>query len=399
MRPSGHLPTLIASFLHFDVSFMLWVLLGALGIAIAESTGLTPAEKGLVVAIPTLSGSLLRVPMGILGDRLGGKRVGLAMLAFLFLPLAIGWQMGGGLPTLVAVGLLLGVAGASFAVALPLASRWYGPERQGLAMGIAAAGNSGTVIANLAAPQLAAHVGWHNVLGLAMVPLALVLVAFALLAKDSPSRPPGQSLGTSLSVLADHDIWRFSLLYGVTFGGYVGLSSFLPLFLHDQYGADAVLAGLLTSAAAFIGSGIRPIGGYIADRIGGVRLLSVLLLGIGGAYAVGAVSPPLWWMVLVTMVLMACLGMGNGAVFQLVPQRFRQQIGIATGVVGAIGGLGGFLLPTLLGLIKQTSGSFGPGFAVLAGLAVVALGVVRALVAIEHGWRFGAEGAPSIEAA
>src|SRR5688500_7721232 len=182
----GHLPTLLASFLHFDLSFMLWVLLGALGIFIAQDLKLSPAEKGMMVAIPILSGSLLRVPIGLLSDRYGGKRVGVAMLAFLFLPLLLGWQLGDSLPSLLAVGLMLGTAGASFAVALPLASRWYPPQRQGLVMGIAAAGNSGTVIANLLAPRLAEAVGWHNVLGLAMLPLALVLVAFALLAKDSP---------------------------------------------------------------------------------------------------------------------------------------------------------------------------------------------------------------------
>src|SRR5262245_29488508 len=178
--PTGHWPTLLASFLHFDLSFMLWVLLGALGIYITESLKLSPAQKGLMVAIPILSGSLLRVPLGLLSDRLGGKRVGVGMLIFLFLPLALGWQTGKDLPSLIAVGLMLGTAGASFAVALPLASRWYPAGRQGLVMGIAAAGNSGTVIANLLAPRLADKVGWHNVLGLAMAPLAVVLVAFLM---------------------------------------------------------------------------------------------------------------------------------------------------------------------------------------------------------------------------
>ena len=203
----GHLPTLIASFLHFDLSFMLWVLLGALGIYIAESVGLSPAEKGLMVAVPILSGSLLRIPLGLLSDRMGGKRIGIGLLAFLFVPLALGWQAGTSLPTLLAIGLMLGTAGASFAVALPLASRWYPPERQGLAMGIAAAGNSGTAIANLIAPMLADRVGWHNVLGLAMLPLALVLVAFILMAKDSPERTTGLPVSHYLRSLRHRDLW------------------------------------------------------------------------------------------------------------------------------------------------------------------------------------------------
>ncbi|MBV9895249.1 MAG: NarK/NasA family nitrate transporter [Chloroflexi bacterium] len=385
--PSGHVPTLIASFLHFDVSFMLWVLLGALGIYIAESAGLSPAQKGLIVAIPTLSGSLMRIPVGVLSDRLGAKPVGVALLAFLFVPLAIGWQVGTNLPVLVAVGLMLGTAGASFAVALPLASRWYGPERQGLAMGVAAAGNSGTVIANLAAPQLANLFGWHSVLALAMIPLAVVLAAFTLLAKESPNRPPRQSAQAYVRALRVGDMWWFALLYSITFGGYVGLSSFLPLFFHDQYGASAVVAGVITSGGAFIGSSVRPIGGYIADKVGGVKLLSVLLLGICIAYGLSATSPSLALMVLVVLTLMACLGLGNGAVFQLVPQRFRDNIGMATGVVGAIGGLGGFLVPILLGSMNQATESFGPGFAVLAVAAFAGFCMLRLLAAVAHGWR------------
>src|SRR5581483_11172549 len=161
--PRGHRPTLVAAFLHFDLSFMLWVLLGALGVYIAESAGLSPAQKGVVVATPLLSGALLRIPLGLLSDRFGSKPVGAGMLAFLGVPLLLGWLAGDDLPALLGIGLLLGTAGASFAVALPLASRWYPAERQGLVMGIAAAGNSGTVLANLIAPRLAEAVGWHNV--------------------------------------------------------------------------------------------------------------------------------------------------------------------------------------------------------------------------------------------
>lgn len=218
LEQRGHLPTLIASFLHFDMSFMLWVLLGALGVYIAEEAGLTPAEKGLMVAIPILSGSLIRVPLGALSDRIGGRSVGLAMLAFLFVPLAMGWRAGHTLPELTAVGLMLGVAGGSFAVALPMASRWYPPERQGLVMGIAAAGNSGVVIANLAAPHLAQAVGWHNVLALAMAPLALVLAAFFFMARDEPNAISRQPVRLYLSRLRHGDLWWFCFLYSVTFG-------------------------------------------------------------------------------------------------------------------------------------------------------------------------------------
>ena len=345
----GHKPTVFAAFLHFDLSFMIWVLLGALGVSISETLGLSAAQKGLMVAIPILSGSLLRIPLGLLSDRFGGRRVGLGMLLALFIPLIVGWRSGTSLDVLVAVGLMLGVAGASFAVVLPLASRWYPPERQGLVMGIAAAGNSGTVVANLVAPRVAAVVGWQNVLGLTMIPLVLVLVTFWYLAKDSPTRVTQPSLRSYLTALRERELWWFCLFYSVTFGGYVGLSSFMPLLLRDQYQVPAVTAGYLTALAALAGSGLRPVGGWVADKLGGVRMLSVLLAGIAAMYLAASRLPALTPMIVILVAAMVFLGLGNGAVFQLVPQCFRRQIGIATGVVGAVGGLGGFMLPTMLG--------------------------------------------------
>lgn len=386
---TGHLPTLIACFLHFDLSFMLWVLLGSLGVFAASAAGLNVAQKGLMVAVPILSGSLLRIPLGILGDRIGGRRAGVALLAFLFVPLSLGWLRASSFSSLLAVGLTLGVGGASFAVALPLASRWYPPERQGLAMGIAAAGNSGTVLTNLVAPRLANVYGWHAVFGLAMVPLAVVLVAFALLARDTPAVTTRQPL-RPLALLQHPDLWWLCTFYAVTFGGYVGLSSFLPIFFRDQFAVTPVNAGYLTALAAFAGSGARPVGGWLADKVGGVRLLAALLVCIAGAYALIARLPPLASIEVLLVFGMMCLGMANGAVFQVVPQRFPREIGAATGIIGALGGLGGFALPTLLGAMKQRTGSFGAGFATLALAALVAAIVLLVLVASQSRWRMRA---------
>jgi len=379
---------LFAAFLHFDLSFMLWVLPGALGIYISEGLRLSPFEKGLVVAVPILSGALLRLPMGLLSDRTGGKHLGTAMLLFLFLPLALAWQLGHSFEAWLLTGALLGVAGASFAVALPLASRWYPAERQGLVMGVAAAGNSGTVIANLAAPRLAGVFGWNNVLGLAMLPLALVLAVFALAAKDSPRRGPAESQAMPVGgLMRQADLWWFCLLYCVTFGGYVGLSSFLPLFLRDQYGFSAVTAGSLTAMIVFAGSASRPIGGHLADRFGGARLLSVLLVVAALAYSGIATLPAATAMVASALLLVVSLGMGNGAVFQVVPRRFEREIGVVTGIVGAFGGLGGFLLPTVLGAVKGLTGSFGPGFLALSVGAFFAAVMLRRLRALSLDWR------------
>lgn len=384
----GHLPTLIASFLHFDLSFMLWVLLGSLGIYIADSAGLTPSQTGLMVAVPILSGSLLRIPMGLLSDRVGGKLTGIALLAFLFIPLSLGWQFGNSLPSLLGIGLLLGTAGASFAVALPLASRWYPPNHQGLVLGIAAVGNSGAVAANLLAPRLAGLVGWHNVLALAMVPLAVVLVAFLIMAKDKPGRSGGSKTSRYLAALKQGDLWWLCIFYGVTFGGYVGLSSFLPIFFRDQYGVSLVQAGYLTALAACAGSCVRPVGGYLGDRFGGVPILSALLVITSGLCALASGLPSLGLAVALVVAGMACLGMGSGAVFQLVPGRFPGEIGVTTGVVGALGGLGGFLLPILLSNAKEISGSFGPGLLALAGLALGSFFLLRVLSLVSEGWRF-----------
>ena len=394
----GHKPTVVAAFLHFDLSFMIWVLLGALGVSISESLGLSAAQKGLMVATPILSGSLMRIPLGLLSDRFGGRRVGIAMLLGLFVPLLVGWQAGTSLGTLLGVGLMLGVAGASFAVVLPLASRWYPPERQGLVMGIAAAGNSGTVVANLVAPRIAAVVGWHNVLALTTIPLAIVLVAFSILAKDSPSRVAQPSLTSYLGVLRERELWWFCLFYSVTFGGYVGLSSFMPILLRDQYRLSAVTAGYLTALAALAGSALRPLGGYVADRIGGVRLLSVLFVGIAAMYLAASTLPAIAAMFAALVTAMVCLGLGNGAVFQLVPQCFRRRIGIATGVVGAVGGLGGFLLPMTLGQFKQRTGSYAPGFFMLGSVAMVTLIVLRVLMARSDRWQTSWRGAALAEA-
>ena len=381
----GHLPTLIACFAHFDVCFMLWVLIGALGAFIFDGTHVDAAMKGLVVGVPILTGSLLRVPLGMLGDRIGGRRIGLALLVFLIVPLTLAWQGPGSLGMLIAIGLMLGTAGASFAVVLPLASRWYSAERQGLVMGIAAAGNSGTVITNLVAPRLAAHVGWQGVFGLAMLPLAAVLAAFMIFAREAPARL--RSPRSVRDVLRESDLWWFCLFYSVTFGGYVGLSSFLPLFLRDQHGLAAPSAGLLTAAAAFVGSGARPIGGWLADRLGGRRLLAVSLSTLGLTYALVASGPALQPLTALVLVAMACCGLGNGAVFQLVPIRFRAEIGMVTGIIGAVGGIGGFLLPMLLGMVRQAGGGFGAGFLLLAAAAMSVALVLQVLAVRQAGWR------------
>jgi NNP family nitrate/nitrite transporter-like MFS transporter len=369
---SGHLPTLIAALLYFDVSFMVWVLLGPLAPFLREEFGLSATEQGLVVAVPLLGGACVRPVLGMLGDRIGGRRAGMLGLGLTVVPLLVGWQAAATPVHLYAIGLLLGVAGASFAVALPLASRWYPPEHQGLAMGIAGAGNSGSLLATLAAPRLAERFGWAATFGIMIAPVLAVLIAFALLAKDSPRHRTSLTWRDYLVVLKEPDTLWFSCLYALTFGGFVGFASFLTTFFNDQYQVSKVSAGDFTTLVVLSGSLLRPVGGWLSDRLGGFRLLLLLMVGVTGALGAASALPPLPAVVAIFFVALGLLGMGNGAVFQLVPQRFADRMGLVTGVVGAAGGFGGFFLPSMLGAVKDATGSYGPGLLLLAAVFLAA---------------------------
>ncbi len=382
-RRAGHWPTLLCAFLYFDVSFMVWVLLGALANSIVPEFGLSDAEKGFMVAVPILGGAALRLVLGWTTDHYGARRTGIAGLLLTAVPLLLGWLWADSFTKVLLVGLLLGVAGASFAAALPLASRWYPPQYQGLAMGIAGAGNSGTALAAFFGPRLAEWAGWHAVFGLALVPVLLTLVLFVLFARDSPSQPAPKPLADYLRVLADRDVGWFCAFYAVSFGGFVGLASFLNIFFHSQYGLSRVEAGTFATLCVLAGSFLRPVGGYLADRFGGIRMLTGLYVGVGLTMLGLSLLPPLAWGTLLMFAGMGLLGMGNGSVFQLVPQRFPKEIGVVTGVVGAAGGVGGFFLPTLLGGMKQFTGSFAGGF---LAFALAGLGCAAALAYVSRSW-------------
>ena len=363
---SGHLPTLVSAFLYFDISFMVWVLFGPMTPFIAEQLHLSATQKGLLTAVPLLGGSFFRPILGLLADRWGGRRVGLIGLSLTLVPLILGWHFATHLWQLYGVGFLLGIAGASFAVALPLAGRWYPAEHQGLAMGIAGAGNSGTLIATLFGPRLAQHYGWHAVFAFALLPVGLVLAIFALLALNSPSRTAPKPWSSYGALLRTTDTWRLCLLYSLTFGGFVGLTSFLAVFFHDQYHLSKIAAGDLTTVVVLSGSFLRPVGGWLSDRLGGFRMLLGLFGGVALCLMLTCTLPPVAVVVPLLFVVMGMLGMGNGAVFQMAPQRFPAEIELVTGIVGAAGGLGGFFLPSLLGMLKDVTGTYAAGLGCFA---------------------------------
>ena len=286
-------------------------------------------------------------------------------------------------------GLALGIGGASFAVALPQASRWYPPQYQGVVMGIAGAGNMGVVLDTMFAPTIAEHWGWQAVFGVLLVPMLLILAYYAYAAKDAPGERKPVSLKAYGTLLRDPDSRWFMFFYFITFGGFVGLANALPLYFTVQYHVSGVAAGLLVSLIVAFGSGFRPVGGLLADRIGGIRSLSMFFGVVVAAYLAIAFMPEgpaaptpagwaltempriAWMSVLLFSIGVLALGMGNGAVFQLIPLRFRQEIGLMTGMVGCAGGIGGFFLAKALGLAKGMTGGFGAGFVFFGLLALL----------------------------
>jgi len=382
---SGHKPTLIAAFLYFDLAFMVWVILGPLAPAISASLALTPAEKGFMVATPTLAGAILRVVNGLLVDRIGPKRSGAISQIIVIAGLLSAYLMGvNSFGATIVLGIILGFAGASFAIALPLASRWYPPEHQGKAMGVAGMGNSGTVLAALFAPVLAKLFGWNAVLGLSCIPLAIVFVLYMVMAKDAPGQPAAKSLGTYLEPLKTADAWWLMAFYSVTFGGFVGLAASLPIYFTDRFGLTPIMAGYCTAACVFAGSLVRPMGGALADAIGGCKALSFVFIAAAVALAGVSMAPTVESALALFVLAMLALGVGNGSVFQLVPQRFSKEIGVMTGLVGFAGGIGGFYLASSLGIAKQLTGSFSSGFLIFAGLSALAF---VGLAFVKSKWR------------
>ncbi|CAI8756649.1 MULTISPECIES: MFS transporter [Methylococcus] len=407
-KQAGHWPTLLSAFLYFDVSFMVWVMLGPLSLYITKDLTLPLEEKFTIVAIPILSGAVFRIILGSMADHVGPKPTGI--LAQLLVILGLAYVFGFGLHSKLEVellGLLLGVAGASFAVALPQASRWYPPKFQGVVMGIAGAGNMGVVLDSMIVPWLAEKFGWQAVFGFLLIPLVIVLTVYAVLVKDAPDKRTPVTLANYAAVMKDPDAWWFMFFYSITFGGFVGLGNALPLYFTHWYHVSGIAAGMMVAIVVFAGSMFRPVGGYLADRIGGIRALQILFVVVSLAYlaisfmpegpapealgtakvagwGLGELPAQGWGAVAVFFAGTLALGMGNGSVFQLVPLRFRKEIGVVTGLVGCAGGVGGFFLAKTLGLSWEIQHGFALGFSVFAVLPLLGLG---GLMLVRKRWR------------
>lgn len=430
---SGNWKALLACFLYFDTGFTVWVLLGPLAPFIAKDIAMSPAEQGFLVAVPVLSAAILRVTLGNLFQSYDGKRLALMGIILSSIPPTILLLM----PTvpsytvLLVLGVFLGVGGASFTVALPMAGSNYPPKVQGLVLGLAAAGNIGAVLDGFLFPGLAVKFGWQQATAAALPLLALTAVAVIFWAKDLSTKSDGAArafagfattivglialvlmvhagvfgagktgllllpvFGALLAiavlpqkyrvVLKERDAWVIMLVYSITFGGFVGMSSYVTLLLTNLYQMQKVDAGLLMALFAFTGAMVRPIGGFVADRVTGVRALLILLAAISALDLTFAfLMPPLSGGVVILLGLYLCFGLGNGATFQLVPNRWQTKTGVMTGIVGAAGGIGGFYLPVIMGLAKESTGSYQAGFATFGILAALAFTFV---VVLRHQW-------------
>jgi NNP family nitrate/nitrite transporter-like MFS transporter len=381
LKNSGHWPTLLTAFLYFDFSFMVWTLLGPLGAQIGEALRLSAQEKGLMVAVPILSGAVLRIALGLAVDQFGAKKTGVIAQLIVIGGLLWAWVVGlKDYQATLLLGIVLGFGGASFAVALPQAGRWYPPQMQGLVMGLAGAGNVGTVLDALFAPRVAAAFGWRAVFGLALIPAVLVLVTYIILSKEASVAFRKKRLMDYFNLLKERDAHWFCFYYTVSFGGFVGLASSYVLYFKSEFGLTAVQAGDLAALCTAAGALLRPMGGALADRIGGIRALYRFYTVASLALILAAVGHQLAFNLVMLMIASGSLGMANGSVFQLLPQRFGKDLGVMTGLVGAGGGVGGFYLASSLGYSKGLTGSYLAGltiFALLCCCAIVGLGVVK----------------------
>ena len=375
---SGHAPTLGASFFYFMFSCAIWVINGTMAPFISESFQLSPAQKGLMLSVPIFAGALMRFPLGVLAQYIGRKNATLVEMGGICLAMLYGYFMVESFNDLLAMGVLLGIAGASFGVALSLGSGSFPPRYKGLAMGLVGAGNVGTAVSALLAPPLAQAFGWQAVYGFAAIGILIPMVVMIVFAKEPDDIDTHASFKDHVACLFEKDGWAFSLIYAITFGGFIGLASFLPSYFFDQFHVSKVEAGQLTMLAAFMGAAVRIFGGWLSDHWGGVNTLTAVLAIVAVTLVLcGLATESLPMTVIFLIVCFAALGAGNGATFQLVPLRWPTTTAVAGSMIGEIGALGGGFITNALGLSKQFTGSYASGFYAFAACTVLVLGMLR----------------------
>ncbi len=374
---AGSTRALVLATSAFLVCFTVWGLIPPLAPTFRDKYHLSNVGVGFLVAVPTLLGALARLPLGILAEH-AGRVVFTVLLIGLTIPLALaGFTNSFG--TVLAVSLLLGVAGASFAVGVPFVSSWFSPAKQGFALGIYGMGNFGTAISNLLAPRLEDHFGL-SVVFWCFIPVLLAMAAlFTLLARDAPVPPrPRQRFQDQVQLLRTRPLsWMLALFYFVTFGGLVGITVYLPILLVDKYDITRTDAGMRAAGFVAIATIARPLGGLLADRWTGTVVLDVVFLIVAGLAIILAFEPGMVVLTITVLAIAAMLGAGSGAVFKLVATIFPHDTGTVTGLVGAAGGLGGFFPPLVVSAVHSATGSRAIAFMLLSEFALGCLIINR----------------------
>ena len=333
-----------------------------------------------MLSVPIIAGALMRFPLGILSQYIGRKNATLVEMGLIAVAMLFGFFFVKSFNDLLAMGVLLGIAGASFGVALSLGAGSFPAKNKGLAMGLVGAGNIGTAVSVLIAPPLAQAFGWVAVYGIAAASISIPMIVMIVFAQEPPDLDKHASFKDHIACLFEKDGWAFSLIYAVTFGGFIGLATFLPTYYYDQFSVSKVQAGQLTMLAAFMGAVLRVFGGWISDHWGGINTLSVVLLTVAATLTLcGLAGDSLVATTLLVMLCFAALGAGNGALFQLVPLRWPLATAVAGSMIGEIGALGGGLVPSAMGLSSQYGGSYAWGFIFFASLALLMLVMLRVM--------------------
>jgi len=355
----------------FALCFAIFGSVSAMMPALKKQFHLAPVQASIAMAIPVLLGSLGRIPLGLLTDRLGGRKVFTAtMAASVIAALLMGWVQS--YSQLLLFGFFTGIALASFSVGVGLVSGWYSAEKQGFALGVYGAGNVGQSLAAFGAPLLFPHIGMRNTFWTFAALLAIWGVIFVLLAKDAPRSAPPKSLSQMVRPLSDKMSWVLSLFYFLTFGGFVAMSIYLPMFLTELFKLTPQDAGLRTAGFVLLATLMRPVGGWLSDKVGGLPIL-LWVFPVVAAMALLMSFQTIVPFRIGALGMAAAIGLGNGAVFKMAPQFFPRSMGAVTGLIGAMGGLGGFFPPLALGLIREQTGSFFWGFGLLAIFAIACL--------------------------